>query len=236
MIGGVVAVLVGPLVIVGVEVQLARMGAASEPVPADRDGCYGCVGPTPVRVTWLGDSTAAGVGASSAAAVLGAQVARLVGRPMEIRDLAVSGARLADVIRDQVPQVVEGRPDIVAISVGANDVTHLTRSRTFQHQYRALLDGLPSGVAVVALGIPDMGSPPRLHQPLRAITGAQGRRLDAVIKAEAVSRRVAYVDIAGGTGPQFRADHGLFAGDGYHPNDRGYEVWAKVVASRWPPV
>jgi lysophospholipase L1-like esterase len=235
VIGAVAASLMMPVVVLAVEVQLARMGAARDAVPAGRDGCFGCVGPTPVRVTWLGDSTAAGVGASQADTVLAAQVARVLGRPMEIRNLAISGARAADVLADQLPQLGAGMPAVVAISVGANDVTHLTSAGTFQREYRELLARIPEAVTVVALGIPDMGSPPRLRQPLRAIAGARARRLDRVIRTEAARRRAIYVDIAGGTGPRFRADHALFSGDGYHPNDRGYEVWAQVVAARWPP-
>jgi lysophospholipase L1-like esterase len=40
-----------------------------------------------------------------------------------------------------------------------------------------------------------------------------------------------YVDIAGKTGPAFRAHPTTyFARDRFHPNDAGYGLWAKAVA------
>ena len=181
------------------------------------------------RVVWLGDSLAAGVGSSSPATAL----PRLMALPGdEVHVLALSGATVSEVLDRQVPLVVAIRPDLMFVSVGANDVTHLTSVDDFAARYRKVIDALPSGVPVVLLGVPDMGSPPRLSQPLRAIAGWRGRRLDQEIRKLAASvhdRRVSYVDIAGPTGPVFRHDHRRFAADGYHPSDLGYPLWADAI-------
>jgi lysophospholipase L1-like esterase len=237
-VAGIVAgALLLPLVVLGADVEIARRGPAPGPAPEGRDGCVGCSGTpgeTVQRVVWLGDSTAAGIGVGRADDVLGQQVARLVGRPTAITNLAVSGATIADVLDEQVPRVAATRADVVAISIGANDVTHRTTTATFRKRYRRLLAALPEGIPVVVLGVPDMGSPPRLAQPLRAITGFLGRKLDRVARDEAHRAGATYVDIAGPTGPRFRADHGLFAGDRYHPSAAGYGLWAEEVARTWP--
>jgi len=235
-VAGVVAlVLLLPAAVVVGEVQLARTGPESDPPPPGVDGCYGCDGVASERVVWLGDSTAAGQGASSPGEVVGPQVARILSRPTQLIDLAVSGATIADVVEEQLPRLVGlGSFDVVAISVGANDASHLTRTSTFRRRFRQLLDGLPDGSRVVVLGVPDMGAPPRLRQPLRAILGLRGRQIDDVVEAETARQGAIYVDIAGRTGPRFRADRSLFAADRYHPGDRGYRLWADAVAARWP--
>ena len=179
-------------------------------------------------MVWLGDSTAAGVGASGAGASLPRLVAAALDRPVDLRVLAVSGDRVADVVADQLPAV--GQADLVFVSVGANDVTHLTTRGDFGRSYRRLLDGLPPGATVVVLGVPDMGSPPRLAQPLRAVAGLRGRQLADVIRSTAARNGAAFVDVAGATGPAFRRDPGrYFADDGYHPSDDGYRLWADAV-------
>ncbi len=149
-------------------------------------------------------------------------------------NLAISGATLAEVLADQVPGVAGVDPDVIYVSVGANDVTHLTRSGPFSSDYERLLAALPARAEVVVLGVPDMGAPPRLAQPLRAVAGWRGRHLDGLVQRAAIgsgrSGPVSYVDIAGATGPRFRADpQRYFAGDGYHPSPDGYTLWADAV-------
>ena len=183
------------------------------------------------RLVWLGDSTAAGVGASGAAATLPSQVADGLGAPdTSVSVVAVSGARVADVLADQVPKVAGLRPDLVLISVGANDTIHLTGRGTFRRTYEEVVRALPAGVPVVLLGVPDMGAIPRFLQPLRAVSGWRGRRIDAEVRRVAEATGAVYADIAGPTGPPFRRQPGrYFAADDFHPSDAGYGLWADAV-------
>lgn len=185
-------------------------------------------------MVWMGDSTAAGVGATSAEHSVPRRVAALLEREVEVVSFARSGARIADVLAEQVLQMRASSalpPDLVAISVGANDVTHLTPLSRFVHSYEAVLDQVPPMARVVLLGVPDMGSMPRIAQPLRAIMGWRGRRLAAAVRRIAGRRRFGFVDIARATGRVFRdAPGSSFAGDQCHPSDEGYRVWAEAVA------
>lgn len=213
-----------------VEVIVAQRGPRLED-PTELSGTVREGGAGAPRVVWLGDSTAAGVGADRPEGSVALQVAEAGPQPTTVIVLASSGALVADVVDHQLPLVDDLGPDVVLISVGSNDVTHLTRRDDVRRHYRALLDGLPRGVTAVVLGVPDMGSIPRLAQPLRALAGLRGRQLDGVVREVARDHGAAYVDLAGTTGPAFRAEPGrLFAADRYHPSDDGYAVWADAVA------
>ena len=223
---GSAGLVVGAVIVVAVEIPLARSGGRLPhlELTLDRPGA----GP---RVVWLGDSTAAGVGASAAPEALPSQVEEGLGLPdASLAVLAVSGARVADVLAGQLPRVVGAHPDLVLISVGANDTVHLTGRGAFRHTYEQVVRALPAGVPVVLLGVPDMGAVPRFAQPLRAVSGWRGRNLDAEVRRVAVATGAVYADIAGPTGPPFRHDPGrYFAADDFHPNDAGYGLWAEAV-------
>lgn len=220
-------------VVLAVEARLARTGPGL-PVaaPLVLDTTIGNSGPagTPLRMLWLGDSTAAGVGAGSPDGALPRQVASRLGRPVQLTVLAISGDQVEDVIDKQLPKVASLDPDVVFLSIGANDVVHFTSNDSFTSRYRRLLDQLGT-TPVIALGVPDMGAAPRFAQPLRAIAGWRGRALDGRIRGEVAGRdAVKYVDIAGRTGPVMRRDPDrYFALDRYHPNEAGYGLWADAV-------
>lgn len=210
---------------------MATRGRAPGPVPAGVNACVGCDGSqAPLRTVWLGDSTAAGVGVAAPEQVLGRQVAGRLGRPVDVQVLAVSGAKVADVVARQLPQLPTD-VQVIFVSVGANDTTHLNTTRSFSSSYSALLAALPKQACVVLLGIPDIGSAPRLAQPLRAVAGWRSRRLDREVRSLARSMGSTYVDIAGTTGLAFRRDRSLFSPDGYHPGVVGYGLWAGAVTA-----
>ena len=222
----VAAVVAGTAAVLAVEIQLARSGTRLPDLQLvlDRSG-------PGRRLVWLGDSTAAGIGASTPAGALPSQVADgLGGSKVSVAVLAVSGARVADVLADQIPKAAALRPDLVLISVGANDTIHLTGRGAFRHTYEEVVRALPAGVPVVLLGVPDMGAIPRFAQPLRAVAGWRGRNLDTEVRRVAAATGAVYTDIAGPTGPPFRRDPGrYFAADDFHPGDAGYGLWAEAV-------
>ena len=230
---GAAAAAMAALALLGVEVLIARAGERPPPGPAiPADSPAGPPGAPVDSVVWLGDSTAAGLGASTPAGSLPEQAAAALGRPVRLTVLAHSGDRVADVLNRQVPRVAQAHPTVVFVSVGANDVTHLTSRGGFRRDYARMVSRLPGGARLVLLGVPDMGAPPRLPQSLRALAGWRGRSLDDDIRGVAFrTARATYVDIGGRTGPSFRSHPTrYFAPDRFHPNDAGYGLWARAVA------
>ena len=95
----------------------------------------------------LGDSTAQGIGASAPdRGYVGQLLVRLRDeerRPWRVVNLSVTGARVADVVREQVPRINEvGEPELVTCAAGANDVIRFGFRRVVE-ALRDLIRGLP---------------------------------------------------------------------------------------------
>jgi len=181
----------------------------------------------------LGDSTAAGQGAAYESGIA-VMTARELAKTREVimTNFAVSGAKAEDVLIEQVPAAERTRPDLVLISVGANDVTHLTSIRAVQKDLVQIIRRLKAAnanIRIILTGSPDMGAPPRIPWILRPIAAWRTRRLNAMFESVASVSGVTFAPIAVATGPLFRNDHSLFASDHFHPNERGYATWLATL-------
>lgn len=193
---------------------------------------FGSYGPALTYLV-LGDSTAAGVGTDYESGIAVQTAKELAKRhTVTMVNLGVTGARMRDVRERQLPEAVALRPDVVLLSAGANDVTHLTKIRSVRSDLRAIVQELTAanpGVRIVITGAPDMGSPPRMPRLLRGIATRRSRVMNRMFRAEAQAEGLLFAEIAERTGPRFRGDFSLYADDGFHPNDRGYATWLPLL-------
>ncbi len=193
---------------------------------------FGTQGAKTVYVV-LGDSTAAGQGGDYEKGIAIETAQELAAtRRVAMVNLAVSGARAADVVIDQLPLAERLVPDIAMIVVGANDVTHLTSVTSFRNSLLTTVQRLRTanpGVSIVMTGAPDMGSPPRIPALLRPLAGSRTATVNRMVAALADELRVTFAPIAAETGPLFRSDPTLFSSDDFHPHDRGYATWVPVL-------
>jgi lysophospholipase L1-like esterase len=164
----------------------------------------------------LGDSMSLGVGASRFDAGWVNQVRdRLAGDGVEyqIVNLSASGARVADVLDQQLPALrslpartdADPRPDLVTVLVGSNDLFRKRFRQELPATYRRLLGVLPAGAVVATLPNP------------RGAALAVNR---SISRAEAEGA-VTVVDLRSGGGG-LRSWRGKLAQDHFHPNDAGY--------------
>jgi lysophospholipase L1-like esterase len=242
-------VVLGPLLLLGVEVQLARTGGTRLDDEAGQRPRQRTVrpGPAPLHVVWLGDSTSTGVGAGDFEDSMAWRVAAgLADGPVTLTVLGRSGDQVHEVLDRQLPDLPEillgeASAHVVLVSIGANDVTALTRRPTFRARYAELVDGLEAALAgvdarLVLVGIPDIGTAPRLLPPLRQLAGRRGAQLDGEIAR--VARRAGHhhVDLAGRTSRTFSSDPDrYFSADEYHPSSDGHGVWADAVLASLDP-
>jgi lysophospholipase L1-like esterase len=211
------------------EARRARGGPRPYEQALSADAVVGPPG-APVRVTWLGDSLAAGLGADDVADTPAHTVARMLERPVEVRMLAVPGARVEDVLRQQLP-LLDRATDLVVVSVGANDVA----TGTAREAYAARLDTLLAAVAptpTIVLSLPDMAMPDRLAEPLRTLAGLRARWFEAARqRVVATHPHARSVDVASRpVGMTRRVARTHLCADHFHPGPQGYRVWAERIA------
>lgn len=228
---------------IGVLVVQARLAKRAigprRTVPPYADGRYLPPGAetargTSVRLAVLGDSGAAGLGADDASgtpgAILAAELAAAVGRPVVLTNTAVVGARSSD-LDAQVDRVLVVRPHVAVIMIGANDVTHLVPpARSVRLLAEAVRRLRQAGVEVVVGTCPDLGTVRPLAAPLRQVARRMSRELAA---AQALAVRQAggrAVPLAEMVGELFAGDpDGFFSADRFHPSARGYAACAHAM-------
>lgn len=207
---------------------------SAPPVVGSFGSGNGTTGRAPLQLLMVGDSTAAGVGASGTTATVGAQLAAglaATGRTVTLSSVAVSGARAKD-LAGEVSAVGRqpGRADVAVVLIGANDATHLTSLKAVRTRLTAAVRELrATGAAVVVAGCPDLGAVRAFPQPLRLIAAARGRAVASAEHRAASAAGASFVDLAHETGPTFRADAGMLSADRFHPSDRGYARWSRAL-------
>jgi len=227
-------VVVATFVVLAAEAALALRGEGSPEAPGSPDEVVGAVGDRPLTLAILGDSTGSGVGAVSQDLGYPRRLARDLAdhqhRRVELHVYAVSGARINDVLTDQLSRMEGLQPDVVLLVIGGNDAINLTPPGKARADLGRVLDRLAGyGVPVIVSGVPAMGTVTRLAQPLRLVAGLiAGRVYDPIWKEETARRGMARVELAAITGPVFSKDRSMLAPDGFHPSPRGYEVWAEA--------
>jgi lysophospholipase L1-like esterase len=166
----------------------------------------------------LGDSAAQGVGATAFDAGYVGQVQQRLeardGVPWRVVNLAVSGARAADVLREQIPLLLSlgGTADLVTCLVGGNDLLR-TPSAALLATFRSILAALPRGTVV--------GTMPQ------GLGRRKAGQVNALIRSVAPAAGLLVADVWERTGPPWR---GKYADDFFHPNELGYADWADALA------
>lgn len=183
----------------------------------------------------VGDSTAVGAGADEP----GQSVAGRLGKRfpgLRIRNLAVDGARLSDVI-GQLDSVGNERFDMVLIMAGGNDVlrfTPLVRLRVEATRINAAAMAIARHVAWMPPG--NLGAVPQWYWPMSRIIERRSRRVRAALVDIAGSMCAIYVDLyhSAEVDP-FAVDADRFlAADGVHPSSAGYCYWTAALLERIP--
>ncbi len=181
----------------------------------------------------MGDSTAAGVGATGTEETIGGQLAAALAtetqRRVTLGSVADSGARSAD-LSAQARSALDAHPAVVVVLVGANDATHRTSLRVVRRATATAVGILRArNIEVIVATCPDLGAARNFAQPLRTVVSWQGRRIARAQSVAVTAAGGVVVPLAMLTGPAFRADPAHLSADLFHPSDRGYRLWADVL-------
>jgi lysophospholipase L1-like esterase len=187
----------------------------------------------------LGDSTAAGVGAPSVNQTYPYLIADHIanqGKYVHVLSYAVSGARLENVEKEQLPKLHVENPDLVTLTIGANDATHRTELEDYTKSLTAVVSGLQQKKphTVIWANTPDMSLTPALppffanRAQQRAIQ--QNKILSPVLIQAKFSEVNLYEKVR-----LSRTDLTQYASDEFHPSVGGYAHWAQAFIDLLPP-
>lgn len=188
----------------------------------------------PIVYVALGDSTGFGVGATN-----GGYVARLFRRVSEVRpgselaNLCVSGATTEDLLRGQLQPGVDKSPQLVTVGIGINDIGHGFKIEQFAKNYDEILSTLKqkTQAEIVVSNIPDVSSAPRIPSSMRGEYQRQIEQFNERLEEIARRHGVTIFDVFSITQRELPSHPEYFSGDGFHPSDEGYELWAEAM---WP--
>ncbi|GAA2901802.1 SGNH/GDSL hydrolase family protein [Microbacterium esteraromaticum] len=188
-----------------------------------------------VRLLMVGDSLAAGLGATKPKETLGGRLARAlakqIGAPVVLRSVAVVGSESSDLAAQLETLTHEDEVDVAVIVVGGNDVTHrISAVDSARHLTEAIIRLHERGARVVVGTCPDLGALRPVPQPLRGLASRLSRRL-ADVQAEAAERSgAAHVSLRRTVGPLFFDEpEQMFSLDRFHPSALGYRRTADAL-------
>ncbi|MEU3458705.1 SGNH/GDSL hydrolase family protein [Streptomyces sp. NPDC006733] len=242
--GGGISLLGGAAVgVLLAEVRLAkRTVGGSDDVPPRADGRYGSAfahrtGDVPLRLGFLGDSTAAGQGVHRAretpGALLASGLAAVAERPVTLVNVANPGAQSNDLARQVALLLDVGAPppDVCVIMIGANDVTHrMPPAKSVRLLSDAVRRLREAGSEVIVGTCPDLGSVEPVYQPLRWVARRMSRQLAAAQTIGVVGLGGRSVSLGALLGPEFEAHpREMFGPDNYHPSAEGYATAAMAL-------
>lgn len=166
----------------------------------------------------LGDSAAQGIGASSPmrgyVGLLAGRLEEATGKKVRVINLSTTGAKIDDVLRDQIPKAKVIDADYVTIEIGANDVKEFDAA-SFEKQFSELLKLLPKGTYVSNL--PLFNSRPNSTKPAKTAS----KIIERLMRKYPDLR---FVDLEKQT-TEKQSVFG-FAPDLFHPNNLSYKNWA----------
>ena len=198
-----------------------------------------------IRYLALGDSYTIGTGledeAQNFSSLLARRLMEETAIDVDLTNLGVNGYTTTDLIREELPVARSGRPELVTILIGANDVVQGSDEASYrarlQQIYQAIKQLASPGARVLAISIPDFSALPAAA-PFGSASQLRARidAFNAVAQSEAASRPFRYVDIT----PISREDntgHDWLAADGLHPGPAQHRAMAdrlwQVVAPSW---
>lgn len=233
------ACLMGSMLLIGCNrTSSGETGQSNEPSPGTTRMPSNLPTPIigPIKYVALGDSTGAGIGAKE-----GGYVARLFKRIVERRpgsdltNLCVSGATTSDVLRNQLKSGVLATPNLVTLGIGINDIGHGLSVEQFSKNYDEILSRLRNGTkaTIVITNVPDISSAPRIPEIIRPEYQRLIIEFNSKLEEIAARHGVIVFDVYTITREQLPAHPEFFSGDGFHPSDKGYELWAEKM---WPTV
>ena len=185
----------------------------------------------------IGDSTIEGIGATHSEksfAHLIFEVLRQENKHAKYHNLGKSGAKVIDVLKAQLADALDLKPNLVLISVGANDLRHRTKLSDFERDIGYLVETFKNrtGAKVIINSIPDLSHLKVIPFFVRFYVRSQVKKFNSILQKQAELHNAIYVDLHRGSRLLAKKYPEMISADGLHPSDIGYAVLATAVMSQ----
>ncbi|MCM0041331.1 MAG: SGNH/GDSL hydrolase family protein [Algoriphagus sp.] len=187
------------------------------------------------HILLLGESTVAGVGASSPAHTLAGNFHRLLGESYQIETIGKKGLRAKEALslfyqhRQEQTRKFKG----IILFLGANDCFLLTNPDAFKKELENLIHQIQLATSsqwIYLAAIPPVHLFPSFSKKMQFFLQMQRNYLQAELKKIAASHsKVIYQEIPINLQPEF------FSADGVHPSDLGYQKIAELAFEKLNP-
>lgn len=218
------------IAVVGAEAAYALLKPAPDLEAFDPSAEFGDPKSPTLRVAALGDSSVTGHGVSSPDDIW---VSRVCSRLAETRHVvlasfAIGGSMAHNLIAEQMDEAIAFQPDLIFVSVGANDAIKGVPLRRFEKNLDYLIEHLAAtGAIVIQSGVGVLGTIPRLHAPLSTIMTIRSGLFDRVHRKVAARHGSRVVDQRYDDAHLWNRDRSLWAADDFHVSAAGHARWAE---------
>ena len=188
-----------------------------------------------LRYVALGDSYTQGPGVNPSES-WPAQLTHLLnqqGQTVElVANLAQSGNTSTEVLKSQIPQLKELKPQFVSFLIGVNDWAHGFTSTRYRKEIILILNSLLEIVTsgrILIVTAPEFSCSPtgkKWGYGKSAVNGIQ--RMNRILVEEAEKRHLTRVDIFP-LSRELCLQKGMFSEDGMHPSAKQYQRWVNTI-------
>mgnify|MGYP001627195360 CR=1 FL=1 len=207
-----------------------RLRAAVKPLPPKSELVY-LEGKKPKTTTLLiiGESTAAGVGASTEEATFAYQVYHNLGQEYNVLNLGKNGLKAAELPHlFASSKIIPPSISVAVILIGANDCFGFTKPKEFTEAILSFAGQLQKNhgtIKTVIQVIPPVYTFPAIPWIGKVLLGLHRFLLSSALRAKIVDfPSVTFMK------NQQKFEASFFAADGIHPSDTGYAAMAKITA------
>ncbi len=182
----------------------------------------------------MGDSLTAGVGVDNYEKSFPFLITKSLaasGNEVVLKDRAFPGTKTADLKGDLLEQTIKDQPSVVTILIGVNDIHGNISRSDFKGNYEEILSRLTkeTKAKIFVVNIPFIGGTDLLRFPYNFYFDWQTKQFNEVIKNLAENYNVKYVDLYSQTFEEFKKEGDHYASDSFHPSEKGYAAWAKII-------
>lgn len=185
-----------------------------------------------LKLLFIGDSSAAGVGVTNFKECVAGRTPHLIsektGRTVTCRTCGNNSATAGNLRDLIVPNLDRAEYDYIILNIGTNDAKNFNTVSRFKKEFGGLLYALNAKfpeAKIIWSGIIDVKDIPILPRPLNTLMGIRARLIKQMGNELCFERGALFPQT------KWRVIKENFAEDGFHASSKGYQEWAEELSA-----